>query len=51
MENHIKNLALYLFAIIMIPYVLLRVIASLIIIIDAWNDKIIDQFKIDTKND
>ena len=51
MKKHLKHFALYCFAIIMIPYVLLRVLASLVIKVDAWNDKVIDQFVIDTKND
>ena len=50
MGKHIENAKLYLFCIIMTPYVILRVIVSLIIKVDAWNDKVINQFKIDTKN-
>ena len=48
MKKHFNNLFLYIFC---IPYVALRTIVSLVIKVDAWNDKVIDQFKIDTKND
>jgi len=45
--KHFKHAFLYLFCIVAIPYVLIRTLTSLLIILDGWNDKIINQFEID----
>lgn len=49
--KHIKHLYLYIFCIIMIPYVALRAIASVIILIDEWSDKIIESLIKEAKKD
>jgi len=51
MREHIKNVKLYLFVLMMIPYIIIRAIVSALIKIDSWNDRVIDKFKLDTKGD